>query len=372
MRLFAFLSFLLTAGASAQTDDIMLSPFWDFYAENRLSPAAGGRGYTGVASLGDVSATLLNPASLQVDSTWTFSFAYSYKSDLPWLKSLWTDVGPMYVQTLHPCLMAGVGHKRSDNFQFGLVYFDRHSLRLDNGESWATGPNGEDLGRYHCYDDVRNGVISVPFALFLAPALRLGLSVDVNYYRHDMHYRRSYSSTSWDVRPRMGFIAGSEKTLLLGLCYESPGKYHSTYVIPAYEGSADAEKHTINESPARFQLGMKFRFPGMRLHLLADLCKVWTSSMGYILKDRQDARLGLEYDAGGSVVRAGFFTQYDYRMGQYFALDPKAGTAHQYFLTAGVTTKGRLPITLSIMDSHILSRGEWKTTMVTVGFNYQR
>ena len=38
----------------------------EFYSDNRISSSACGRGYTGVASTGDISSTFINPASLSL------------------------------------------------------------------------------------------------------------------------------------------------------------------------------------------------------------------------------------------------------------------------------------------------------------------
>lgn len=53
--------------------------FWDFYSDNRVSNKALGRGWTGVASLGDISSVIINPASLNVSGKYQPYFEYIHK-----------------------------------------------------------------------------------------------------------------------------------------------------------------------------------------------------------------------------------------------------------------------------------------------------
>ncbi|MDI6739978.1 MAG: hypothetical protein QME74_06400 [Candidatus Edwardsbacteria bacterium] len=360
--------------ANGQTRDIMFSPFLDFYSENRLALGAGGRGYAGVATSGDISATLLNPASLQADSALSFSFGYAYKSDLPWLRELWADVGEMNVRMLNPCLLAGVGHRFGNSLQTGIVYYDRFSYRFDMGDQWHTGPNGEDLGRFHTYQDIRVSVVSIPLSYRLSDVLTLGLSADLGFYRNVMHWSKTYSRSFWHGIPRMGLLVGPIQRMSLGMSFEPKTTATYEYEIPSEYQREDTDmlETLTNVFPARFSMGLAYQLPDRPLSLYLDFRHAWMSEIDHALKNRQDVHLGIEYETPSNTLRAGFFTLDDYRVGYYYALDSKAGSAHQYFLTAGITTKGRIPMTISIMDSHILSRGEWKTTMVTVGFNFQR
>ena len=56
-------------GPINQRYDIVMTPFWDFYSLNYQSVVNAGKGYTGIASSGDIMSTALNPASLQLDKT---------------------------------------------------------------------------------------------------------------------------------------------------------------------------------------------------------------------------------------------------------------------------------------------------------------
>ena len=56
--------------------------FWDFYTDNRISTAACGRGYTGIACTDDLSGIFINPASFSRNGKRQFYFEYIYKNNL--------------------------------------------------------------------------------------------------------------------------------------------------------------------------------------------------------------------------------------------------------------------------------------------------
>jgi len=351
----------------------MFSPFWDFYAMNRLSPTACGRGYAGVAAFGDVSSTLLNPASCKTNGRFESVLAYCYKSELPWLRDLWDEIGETHLKTIHPCILAGIsGHLGPLNA--GVLYYNRSSYRLDLGLNYNTGPNGEDLGRVMAYEDVRVSVISIPVTYRFANVVSVGLSADIGYYARYLHSLSDFRQSFMHVIPRFGYIVGPIRGMSFGTSFEP--RSTSTYeavLFPDYT----REDYSINVMyantyPAKYDMGISYRAPNIPLTALLDINHVWTRSCARGLRNRHDVKIGVEYTVRNIVARVGFFTLYDYRIGPVFSLDPYAGSAHQYFLTAGATIPGRVPVTVGIMDSHLLSRGEWKTTMVTVCLNYQR
>src|SRR5918912_3580903 len=82
------LSIHVTLSQSSSNEDIIISPFWDFYSTNYLSTKSSGKGYTGIASENDISGILLNPASVTFDTKYQMNVQYTFKTRQPWLTSL--------------------------------------------------------------------------------------------------------------------------------------------------------------------------------------------------------------------------------------------------------------------------------------------
>ena len=91
--LFIFLSTNLFAqqdGPRDENPDIIINPYWEFYSNNWLSTNLAGKGFTGVASLGDISVISINPASLNVENKYNANVSYSYKHGIDYLPELFT------------------------------------------------------------------------------------------------------------------------------------------------------------------------------------------------------------------------------------------------------------------------------------------
>ena len=106
-------------GPRGQYPDAIINPSWEFYSNNWLSTNLAGKGFTGVASLGDISVISLNPASLNVENKYNANVSYSYKPGIDYLPDIFTDA---YLRNGHPSLSAGGGYRINENFQVGFAY----------------------------------------------------------------------------------------------------------------------------------------------------------------------------------------------------------------------------------------------------------
>ena len=125
---------LIAAALSAQTGEGLQmvlpqfsNPFYDSYSRNFIGTMAAGRGYTGVANLGDISGFSLNPAVHLPDSAKVIldvNIKPGTEADGYQTEANYTSPPPLGL------LAVGMGLTR--NFSAGLVYSLPKSIRLDD------------------------------------------------------------------------------------------------------------------------------------------------------------------------------------------------------------------------------------------------
>lgn len=379
MKYALFLTTILlafTGMARALTDDVLLNPFWDFYAENPFPPEAAGRGFTGVAGQGDVALSLLNPAAMANIYGWQVVVGGGTKTRLPWLKGIWDDIGSMYVEALHPSAYAGIGYSLSQRWQLGLVYHDAYSFYLDGGKGDYIDELGNLLGSYQSYSKARVSKISFPIAFSPNSKIVFGLAFDFGrHYRYDnfqaLDFKRYSEATWYSVLPRLGATAEITQGLHLGLTASPEWQYNYEIKSQDLLGRPLAFKCSYL-SPLKVGLGLSYRPGQSPWDIFLDGRYVALSNQDSYLVDRFDVHLGADYTRDSWQARAGFFTKRDYRQPEpsWLYILP-VGNDHQYFLTCGLTRYfGFWGLSLSLMDSHLLSPGEWKTTIVNGGVSY--
>ncbi|MCU0373572.1 MAG: hypothetical protein MUE56_10070, partial [Ignavibacteria bacterium] len=164
----------------SQTQDLLINPFWDFYAENSLSSVNAGKGNTGVASLNDMSGINFNPASLEMPEMLQASVSYEFKSNVQWMPEVSSD---LKLRQVHPELFAGIGYRINDKFSVGLAYQNNYSFKLDIGEVIETNELGQLTGRsYTAYERYTTNTISLPF-VYKYKFLKAGLNLSAMYYK---------------------------------------------------------------------------------------------------------------------------------------------------------------------------------------------
>jgi hypothetical protein len=379
MRIAAFLPlavFLCCGALFAQADDVLLDPFWDFYAENPFPPEAAGRGFTGIAGQGDVALSLMNPAAMANIYGWQIVGGYGAKTRLPWLKGIWDDVGSMYVEALPPSAYAGIGYSLNERWQLGVVYHDAYSFYFDAGQGDLVDEMGNLLGSYKSYSKARVSKISIPIAFSPSSKAVFGFALDLGkHYRYDnlmaLDIKR-YSEANWySALPRLGAKAEIGRGLYLGVTVSPEWQYDYEIKSQNLLGQPLAFKCRYL-SPLKIDLGLSYRPRQSPLDLYLDGRYVALSNQDNYLVDRFDFHLGADYTRDNWQVRTGFFTKRDYRQSEpsWLYILP-VGNDHQYFLTCGLTRYfGFWGLSFSLMDSHLLSPGEWKTTVVNGGVSY--
>jgi long-subunit fatty acid transport protein len=210
-----------------EQEDIMLSPFWEFYSDNHLSLTAAGRGYAGVAETGDLTLANMNPASMAGSGN-GWAAATVYKTRMPWLKDA---VDNIYLTTNVPSLFFGGCRQMGEALTVGLIYSDCYSYTLDFGEVVYTGTSGEDLGIVDSYDHIRISRVSLPVAFRAAPAFAVGLDLGGNWIQRKSAGFINNKVDMFNVVPKIGFIIGPVSGFSFGVSAtpQSNTKYESHF-----------------------------------------------------------------------------------------------------------------------------------------------
>lgn len=361
----------------------MFSCFWDFYADNRMALQAGGRGYTGAASEGELALAIINPASMANIAGWQAFAGYAYKSNLPWLRDY---IGGMELKALHPCGVLSIGRSLNDKIQIGCFVYDAKSYVFDAGPFAYLDEYGNIIGTYSPKESIRKATVYLPASIRFNDRIQLGFGLEGNrcHRKKNIGFYEA-AADFWEILPRAGAVYRANRAISLGLAYRQ-GIDHSVTetgiftdgggVIPfsdtlwpsSYTDDYDMKWTFRHHEPSTIRFGVEYRPAGSPCSFLADFEHSFVPDIISSLKDRNDLHLGFEYRKGDTDYRAGFFTVRDYRVRSQY-LNP--GDNSQYFLTGGLTRYfGPWGATLSLMDSHLLTPGEWKTTVANGGISY--
>jgi len=353
--------------------------FWDFYADNRISSSACGRGYTGVATTGDISSTFINPASLFLENKKQIYFEYVYKDDIQWFADI-------KYKNLNPNFSLGFGLPVNDYFQTGISYRTEKSRKTDYGEIHGTAVSDTaesgyiETGTAKIYKNTKYSSLSIPLAFNFINTLSIG--IDLSYTNL---YSKSYSETEdslmeailndytvelYKIRPKLGVILFPIKNLALGLTF-LPGTKENVSIELTNTTITYAEPNIF---PLEIGIGIRYQLSTIPLTLSLDY-KYSKNSAEEGLVNRNDIHFGVSYDIHNNfILRGGLFTQGDYRskaLQQSTLEDFGLGNFDQTFITFGISYKiSSLALNLSLMDSHLLSDGSIKQTYVNTGMSY--
>jgi hypothetical protein len=328
--------FLLSGIARSQSPfnspDILIYPFWDFYAENKLSATNAGKGNTGVASENDLSGITLNPASFEPVNKFQVIGSYEMKSSVPWLSS------NMYLKTIHPTVLAGVGYKINNNFSAGLIYSNQNSFKIDFGEIIQTNEFGQIIGTYEAYERYTTNNFTVPL-VYKSKYFKAGVNLSAIWYKGFSGYGDSdsnqFSTNFWKFIPTVGIITSPTETFSFGLTY-SPS-YKQTIEWTSANSANTYKYNTPNYYPATFSAGTEIKLLDKRLIFDLDY-RFANTSINPAMKDRHDINFGMQYSVlPDLILRTGFYTSRDYREGSNYI--DEVGKYNTYFLTLGGTYK---------------------------------
>ena len=332
-------------GPINQRYDIVMTPFWDFYSLNYQSVVNAGKGYTGIASSGDIMSTALNPASLQLDKKFQVYGEYTLKPNMPWLTSL--GLNDLYLQQNHPSMGFGFGYKVSKDFQFGAVYRSERNYRMHIGTVIVTNDSGETNGQtYEPYETFITHTFSVPAVYeykFLKFGANLNLVILHSYRFLSTSGNGNAENNYYRFIPDFGLKLTPLKNLSFGITFTPGIKQDITW---KFDDALQIDS-TISYFPMKIGAGFEFRLLENKLFLsgeyrfekTSDYQKVYLNDFNY--KDRHNIHLGIEYKPDEKIsVRTGFFTNFDIRdtTGGVSYLDP-IGDYDQYYLTLGAGYK---------------------------------
>lgn len=343
--------FLLSGIAYSQpsnSPDIVINPFWDFYAESKLSASNAGKGYTGVASENDLSGITLNPATFEPVNKFQVIGSYDIKSSIPWYFS-----SDMYLKTIHPTVLAGVGYKVNDKFSVGLLYYNKNSFKLDLGEIIETDEFGNIIGRTSAYERYATNNFTVPL-VYKSRYIKAGVNLNAVYYKGYIKYSakdsNNFSTGFWKFIPDLGVVVSPIESFSFGATF-SPS-YQHTMEWTSENNANSFTYNTANNYPANFTAGTELRLINKKLIFDLDY-RFSNNSIIHGQKDRHNMHFGAEYSVIPELkLRAGFFTSLDYREGSYLE---EIGKYDSYFITLGGTYKYKgYSFSLAFMNNDII------------------
>jgi long-subunit fatty acid transport protein len=316
--LFLF-AFNVRAQLSGNSYDLTMSPYRDFYSLNYQSVENAGKGYTGIASTGDIMSSALNPAAFNIEKKYQAYLEYDFKSSMNWLPSLSTN---LKLRESHPLFAAGLGYKINKNFQTGIILRCERNYMFDLGEIIVTNEFGTFLGRYNAFETFTTQTLSVP-ASYAYKDFKFGVNLNLVL----LHGRRNYgfdeNNRSRDAKndkirfiPDFGIKYNPFKDLSFGLAF-TPGIEQQ---LEWQFSDASQIETTITYFPWKIGAGFEARLLESKLMLSGEYRYERTSvyenayQSDLLFYDRHNVYIGAEYSVDDKfTVRGGIFTLFDIR-----------------------------------------------------------
>ena len=359
-------------GPRGEYPDAIINPHWEFFSDNWLSTNSAGKGFTGVASLNDISAISLNPASLNVENKYNANVSYSYKPGIDYLPDIFTDT---YLRNGHPSFSAGGAYRINENFQVGFAYQNNYSYKLDM-VIITTNEFGNTLGKSEMYYKSASHSFLVPF-VFNYEWLRLGTNLNLTYLRGEVYFGESHffpdtpttgTGELWCFIPQIGFIITPNEYFSFGASYTFSFSDNITYEYDKtniFTGTSTSYVYV----PSRLTTGVEGMLLENKLKLSFEYHYANTSVIDY-LKDKHNIHIGAEYSIDDSwMVRSGFFTLLDFRETDDIGFDNS--TFDQFFITVGGTYKYKgLAFNVALLSSSLTSSSDVKHSIINAGIGF--
>ncbi|GAB1365239.1 hypothetical protein MASR1M36_01100 [Candidatus Cloacimonadaceae bacterium] len=263
------------------------NPFYDNFSRNYVNATAAGRGYTGLATLGDSDNALLNPAAAKPDSA-------SFYLELDIKPPIEAEGYPMYANYTSPAPISLVGLSTNfgKDFSGALLYNVPKSITLDDFSFYINQGN-DFVQRFPTYYLHR---LSTNLA-YHRENLHVGLNLhsEIHYY-DDPIFLQTYDRVrdyqfSFRVQPGLLYKHG-----LWGIGY--------TLLPPTkYDWDMKYAKYNMLD-PLWMSGGLSYSNPGYAAHLEAE----WeqTSAVDDHFDDRMIFKAGAEKIQGALSYRLGY------------------------------------------------------------------
>lgn len=356
---FLFLSSNISVSQSSYPlYDVDLSPFWDFYSNNRMSTINAGKGYSGIASENDISGIVLNPASLSLTKKFQVHAEYVFKSDVPGPPQ--TTTQSIKLTEIHPSFMLSGGYKLNDYFETGLMFYSANNQRTDFKDIVL------ETGNSDAVIDMSINTFALPLVVNYMDKVKVGVNLLYSLYHGYCNFVTTVNNPGQYIdgkvnfakfNAQFGILVTPIKDFSIGATFTP--KVEEIVVWEYSDGTSEALTQP-NVFPMKLGIGGEYRFRNIPLKIGFDYNYVNTSKLEG-LKDRNDFHIGVEYDVLKELsVRTGFFTLKDYRSYPF--------PNDEYFLTIGGTYKFKnFTASISVMDSHMYSTGSVTQTLVNGG-----
>lgn len=259
-----------------------------------------------------------------------------------------------------------------EKFHFGVGYYLAYQSDL-YGESEVISEHGYPTGSYFAYQQstkLEDLVLSTAYHL----KDRIGIGISVMYLRGTREERGFISSTGWanGIAGIVGLNLRPKDNLSVGFHLQTrsilKGKLITPYWSPyfSFNNFYKVKDHT----PLTASIGFGWK-PKPKVNLVGQITFINHSWGANNIKDTYQLHLGSEYCLSKrAIFRGGFFTLFAPFKKSFLE---NLNMNHQYFLTLGSTLiSSPLSLEISLLDSHLLTKGKLKQTKILLGsrFNY--
>lgn len=365
----SLLSFTVETGEQEST----CKPLFEFYADNLISAEIAGQGYAGVADIGDISFSNINPASFDIKNDAQIYYEHGFKNNTNVFSDVFSNNNEL--KSYRSGISAAFAYKFSEYVRAGVIYTAKSSYSAGFGEI-ETFPRSEK--RY-----IRS--VNLPIS-YVLEKFRFGVGLNLDIYHSEFSDAFPLNGTWYSItgeldfylfRPKLGAIYSPSEDISFGLSFLIPAKKELTTNC----GSITL-KHDKNEFPMEILIGTKYSTPNIPLSVLLDFSHKHYSEMPEF-EDSNNIHFGLEYELLEKLhLRTGMFTNFDIRNMDYtFTND--AGDEYDYwfdsdtfedrkFLTFGLSYFWkRTEINFAVVDSSLLTNSDVKHTYAKLGFTIQ-
>ncbi|MCE1165327.1 MAG: hypothetical protein LWX07_07995 [Bacteroidetes bacterium] len=336
--------------------DYLISPSQDYYSLNFLSVVNAGKGNTGVASKGDVTSALINPASLTLTKKYQTVISYGIKTSSDYTI---TD----NLSQVHPSFSAGAAFKLFDGLNAGILYSNRRNMSYTVNS-----------GTLRIEQVFNEQVFSIPVSVEY-DILKAGIGLNFRLMHGSLNGiystvnfpdgTNTYGKTDKILfTPDFGIILSPYQYVSIGLMLSPAGEFENYW-----EYDTLFPNHTsTSRFPLRITAGTELRFPREGFKISFDYTfENMSDLIGY--ENRSNVNIGAEYEPSQNVtVRSGFFTMNTQSNRKH--LYPQSD--NQYFLTVGGSYlyKG-IKFNLALLSSSLVMKSDISHTIINFGAAYE-